>query len=156
MKIGDDWQMGWKGAKIGQIWGLRLRCPRSAIRDATERLFKKIKGQDVVNGDSAPNPRLCGVDYHDVVLTLLVFLEKAAEPVDKAGDVADFEHSGVWCCTEKSNCQWQGFALHQGLAWGTVTGPTTEWLDRHSQNCRGRLIQLIPANVQTQQLGGGE
>lgn len=58
MKVGDDWQMGWKGAKVGEIWGLRLSCPRRAIRDATERLFKKIKGLDVVNGDARPNVRL--------------------------------------------------------------------------------------------------
>jgi hypothetical protein len=60
---------------------------------------------------------------------------------------ADFLHGGVWCCTEKSQCQWQGFALHQGLAWGTTNGPTTEWKDRHNASCRGRLIQLIPPNV---------
>lgn len=56
----------------------------------------------------------------------------------------DFLHGGVWCCTEKSQCQWQGFALHQGLAWGTTNGPTREWRDLHDVNCRGRLIQLIP------------
>ena len=59
-----------------------------------------------------------------------------------------FVHGGVWCCTEKAKCQWQGFVLHQGLAWGTVAGPTGEWKDRHNTNCRGRLIQLIPPNVE--------
>lgn len=59
----------------------------------------------------------------------------------------DFQHSGVWCCTEKSKCQWQGFALNQGLAWGTTDGPTTMWIERHKENCRGRLVQLVPPNA---------
>jgi hypothetical protein len=57
MRVQDDWQMGWKG-KGFEVWGLRLPCPRRAIRDASERLFKKIKGKDVVNGDYPPNPLL--------------------------------------------------------------------------------------------------
>ena len=60
---------------------------------------------------------------------------------------AGFEHSGVWCCTEKSQCKWQGFALHQGLAWGTANGTPPAWRDRHNANCRGRLIQLILPNA---------
>jgi len=57
------------------------------------------------------------------------------------------EHSGVWCCSEKSKCQWQGFALYQGLAWGTTEGPTSEWREMHDQNCRGELVQLVPPNI---------
>lgn len=59
----------------------------------------------------------------------------------------NFIHSGVWCCSEKSQCQWQGFALHQGIAWGTIGAALDEWRKRHDENCRGRLIQLIPPSV---------
>ena len=73
-----EWQMGWKGKK--EIWGMRLPCPRRAIRDATERLFRSIKGKEVANGDYPPNPRLKGV-YPVEVLALAArhFLEAEGE-----------------------------------------------------------------------------
>jgi hypothetical protein len=52
-------------------------------------------------------------------------------------------HGGVWCCTEKIKCQWQCYALHCGLAWGTVP-ENTEWRRWHDKNCIGKLIQLLP------------
>lgn len=47
----------------------------------------------------------------------------------------------VWCCERKERCRWQGFALNQGLGWGTVrkSGAWREW---HDRECGGRLIQL--------------
>lgn len=60
-----DWQMGWKG-KWGQMWGMRLPCPKRAIRDASSRLFKKMKGKAVVNGDQPPNCQLPGTEIFNV------------------------------------------------------------------------------------------
>lgn len=65
LMINGEWQMGWRGKR--EIWGMRLPCPRKAIRDVTERLFKFIKGRDVVNGDYPPNPRLPGVRTVEVL-----------------------------------------------------------------------------------------
>lgn len=50
------------------------------------------------------------------------------------------ESMPVWCCEHKSKCKWQGFALHQGLAWGEVP-KGTEWRKWHDQQCGGGLIQ---------------
>jgi len=58
-----------------------------------------------------------------------------------------WEHPGVWCCERRHNCKWQGFMLHQGLAWGEIPFPTsTSWRKYHDIECRGKLIQLIPPN----------
>jgi hypothetical protein len=54
----------------------------------------------------------------------------------------DPNKSGVWCCEKQHKCKWQGFALHQGLAWGTF--PTAgEWRKWHDLECGGKLIQLV-------------
>lgn len=61
---------------------------------------------------------------------------------------------GVWCCERMAQCNWQGFALHQGLAWGTVPPKheaiTNDWRTWHDRECGGRLIQLLPPNDQAQ------
>lgn len=69
MILGREWQMGWRG-RNRTIWGMRLPTPQRAIRDATERLFKSIKGRDVVNGDCPPNPQIQGWRQADIVATL--------------------------------------------------------------------------------------
>jgi len=51
--------------------------------------------------------------------------------------------TGVWCCTEKTRCRWQGVRLHQGLAWGTVPPLADTWRQYHDRNCCGVLVQLI-------------
>lgn len=58
-------------------------------------------------------------------------------------------HCGVWCCEHKTRCKWQGFALHQGLAWGKVPEKFEgyrDWRSVHDEECGGELIQLIPPN----------
>lgn len=60
-----------------------------------------------------------------------------------------FAHGGVWCCEHKAKCKWQGFALHQGLAWGEVPKlfpGYRDWRSVHDQECGGRLIQLVEPN----------
>jgi hypothetical protein len=52
-------------------------------------------------------------------------------------------HPGVWCCERRSECAWQGYALHHGLAWGVVPGEETPWRRYHDRHCGGRLIQLL-------------
>lgn len=49
----------------------------------------------------------------------------------------------VWCCTEKSKCKWQAFALHQGLAWGEVPGKDNPWRQFHDVECPGKLVNLF-------------
>lgn len=55
-------------------------------------------------------------------------------------------HCGVWCCEKHSQCKWQGFALHRGLAWGTIADSLPEWRERHERECGGKLIQLLEPN----------
>jgi len=50
---------------------------------------------------------------------------------------------GVWCCTEQHRCKWQGFALHQGLAWGQHLSVNPAWQAFHDGECEGKLIQLL-------------
>lgn len=55
-------------------------------------------------------------------------------------------HPGIWYCTERTRCQWQGYALNQGLGWGSPPsndGPNSyrAW---HDRQCPGQLIQLLP------------
>lgn len=54
-----------------------------------------------------------------------------------------FAHEGVWCCERGWQCKWQGYALHQGLSWGTVPTKGNVWLEWHKRECGGELIQLI-------------
>ncbi len=54
--------------------------------------------------------------------------------------------NNVWCCEKKYECKWQGFALHQGLAWGKIPPKTNMWRLWHDRECGGRLIQLLPKN----------
>lgn len=72
LKVGDDWQMGWKGRKR-EVWGLRLPCPKRAIRDASGRLFLMIKGREMVNGD--PPPPLTLADYQAAELHTLAAIQ---------------------------------------------------------------------------------
>lgn len=54
------------------------------------------------------------------------------------------KHPGVWCCSERSKCKWQAFALHKGLAWGVVPEKYEVWRATHDKECGGKLIQLLP------------
>jgi hypothetical protein len=58
--------------------------------------------------------------------------------------VYETEFPGVWCCERRSECRWQGFALHQGLGWGKVRGGWDPWAQAHERECGGKLIQLLP------------
>ena len=58
----------------------------------------------------------------------------------------DMDQFEVWCCERKSQCKWQGFALHQGLGWGTIPPVTDEWRKWHDRECGGRLLQLVGKN----------
>jgi len=51
---------------------------------------------------------------------------------------------GVWCCEYRHKCKWQGFALHQGLAWGSKEYALRAWRTWHDRECGGKLIQLVP------------
>ena len=51
---------------------------------------------------------------------------------------------GVWCCEKRVACRWQGYALHQGLGWGTVRPSHDPWRIAHDRECGGKLIQLLP------------
>ncbi len=51
---------------------------------------------------------------------------------------------GVWCCQKREKCTWQGFALHRGLAWGSISRALPPWREAHDKHCGGELIQLIP------------
>jgi len=65
-----------------------------------------------------------------------------------------FFHGGVWCCENKSACKWQGYALHQGLGWGTIPPETNEWRMWHNRECGGKLIQLVPPQREEVTNGG--
>ena len=58
-----------------------------------------------------------------------------------------FIHPGVWCCEHRSQCKWQGFALHQGLGWGELPDETNDWRKYHAFHCGGKLIQLAVPNT---------
>ena len=45
-------------------------------------------------------------------------------------------------CEKMDKCQWQGFALHQGLGWGEVPSPHDTWREYHDRECGGKLIQM--------------
>lgn len=51
--------------------------------------------------------------------------------------------SGVWCCEREHQCKWQCFALHRGLAWGTIPNEHNVWRQWHDRECGGQLIQLL-------------
>lgn len=53
------------------------------------------------------------------------------------------KHTGVWCCERKEDCEWQGYALFRGLAWGTIESPLDEWTKAHAKYCGGKLTQLL-------------
>ena len=78
---------------------------------------------------------------------------KSEEPSTPGSAV--FTH-GVWCCERMHLCTWQCFALHQGLAWGTVPKKhdaiTNDWRTWHDRQCGGRLIQLLPPNAAGERL----
>lgn len=50
---------------------------------------------------------------------------------------------GVWCCDQQHKCKWQGFALHQGLSWGTIPDESNVWRQWHDRECGGKLIQIV-------------
>lgn len=52
------------------------------------------------------------------------------------------ENYEAWCCEKRSKCNWQGFALHQGLAWGSIPPATDPWRQWHDRECGGKLIRL--------------
>ena len=58
-------------------------------------------------------------------------------------------NDSVWCCAKKARCKWQGFALHQGLAWGTVPPPSNTWRQWHDRECGGELVQLLAPGGQS-------
>jgi hypothetical protein len=66
-------------------------------------------------------------------------LDRTATPVDRIV----MPIRGVWCCEKQHKCTWQGFALHQGLAWGVIPNEYNAWRRRHESECGGELIQLV-------------
>ena len=63
-------------------------------------------------------------------------------------------HGGVFCCSLKSQCKWQGVVLRHGLAWGVVPLESNAWRRCHDANCEGVLYQLsLPADGANGRIG---
>ena len=68
-------------------------------------------------------------------------LEKT--PMSASVHAVVMRHGGIFCCSRKYQCTWQGFALHQGLGWGVIPHESNPWRQWHDRKCSGKLIQLV-------------